>query len=98
VAPAYAEILEYCDERCQDFVQLWAESGLPLPVVGYELMDERGRVCSGAELAWPDRKVAALLPEEFDRKAAFESRGWTVFDASELKKRQDEIRSLILLP
>ncbi|HEX5081873.1 MAG TPA: DUF1998 domain-containing protein [Blastocatellia bacterium] len=98
VSPEVAEVLEYCDERCQDFVQQWVESGLPLPIVGYELMDERNRVCAAAELAWPDNKVAALLTEEFDRKAAFESRGWTVFDATELKKKQDEIRTLILLP
>jgi hypothetical protein len=96
IPPEVAEVLEYCDERCHDFVQSWAESGLPLPVVGYELMDERNRVCAGAELAWPDKKVAALLPEEFDRKGAFESRGWSVFNATELKKRHNEIRSLIL--
>ena len=96
ISPDYAEVLEYCDERCQDFVQSWAESGLPMPVVGYELMDERGRVCAGAELAWPNKKVAALLPEEFDRRSAFESRGWKVFDTTEMTKRQDEIRSLIV--
>jgi hypothetical protein len=59
-------------------------------------MDERGRVCAGAELAWPDKNVAALLPEDFDKRSAFESRGWKVFDATELKKKQDEIRSLIV--
>jgi hypothetical protein len=64
--------------------------------VGYELMEERNRVCAGAELAWPDKKVAALLPEEFDERSAFESHGWKVFDATELTKRQDEIRSLIV--
>ncbi len=96
ISPEVAEVLEYCDERCQDFVQSWAESGLPLPVVGYELADERGRVCAGAEFAWPGKKVSALLPEDFDKRSEFESRGWTVFDATELTKRQAEIRSLVV--
>ena len=57
------ELVDLCDERCQEFVRSWSKRKLPPPEVGYELQDGKGRVCAQAELAWPDRKVAAVLPE-----------------------------------
>ena len=62
------ELVDLCDERCQEFVRSWAKRKLPLPEVGFELQDDKGRVCAQAELAWPDRKVAAVLPEGGDQR------------------------------
>jgi phosphatidylserine/phosphatidylglycerophosphate/cardiolipin synthase-like enzyme len=94
--PAYAdELLDYCDERCKAFLQQWIEQGLPRPIVGFELQDDAGRVCADAELAWPDRKVAALLPERADAKGALEDRGWTVLDATQLAANDVQLRELI---
>ncbi|MEP7341953.1 MAG: DUF1998 domain-containing protein [Acidobacteriota bacterium] len=95
VSPEYAEALDHCDERYRDFVQSWAEKGLPLPDVGYELKDESGRICAQAELAWPERNVAVLLPEDCDRKPAFESRGWRVFNAADLTKLTSQLQTLM---
>ena len=66
-----------------------------LPEVGFELPDEKGRVCAHAELAWPTRKVAAVLPEGGDQRAEFERRGWTVLDATDLANHETELRSLL---
>ena len=66
-----------------------------MPEVGYELVDDRGRVCAQAELAWPDRKVAAVLPEEGDQRAEFEKRGWTVRDAIVLADHETELKTLL---
>jgi hypothetical protein len=96
VSPEYAEVIEYCDESCQDFVESWAEKGLPLPVVGFELLDEKGRVCAEAELAWPEKKVAALLSSQVQGAEAFESRNWRIFAADDLISKQMEIQSLIV--
>jgi hypothetical protein len=85
--------IDLCDERVQDFVRSWVARGLPMPKVGYELPDEKGRVCAQAELAWPDRKVAAVLPEGGDHHAGFERRGWTVFDATDLGGQEAQLRS-----
>jgi hypothetical protein len=85
-------LVDLCDERVQDFVRSWARRGLPLPEVGYELADEKGRVCAQAELAWPDRKVAAVLPEGGDHRAGFEQRGWIVFDATNLGEQEAKLR------
>jgi DEAD/DEAH box helicase domain-containing protein len=57
--------------------------GLLLPDVGFELADARGAVTGYAELAWPDRKVALLLPEQSEFARVFGRGGWTVFSLGE---------------
>ena len=59
-----------------------AELGLPPPVVGYELLDEKGRIVAEAELAWAALKVAVLLPDT-GVEAKFGATGWTCFVAAE---------------
>jgi hypothetical protein len=86
-------LVDLCDERVQAFVRSWAKRGLTLPQVGYELQDDRGRICAQAELAWPEQKVAAVLPEGGDGRAEFERRCWTVFDATELSGQEAQLRS-----
>ncbi len=92
---AIDQLVDLCDERVQDFVRSWAERGFPRPEVGHELQDEKGRVCSQAELAWPDRKVAAVLPEGGEGRAEFERRGWTVFEATDLDDHEAQLRSAL---
>ena len=89
------ELVDLCDERCQDFLRSWAGRGLALPEVGYELQDGKGRVRAQAELAWPGQKVAAVLPEGGDQRAEFEGRGWTALDATELSRHEAQLRSLL---
>ncbi|WP_406699441.1 DUF1998 domain-containing protein [Singulisphaera sp. Ch08] len=89
------ELVDLCDERCQKFVRSWAEQMLPWPEVGFELADEKGRVCAHAELAWPSKKVVAVLPEGGDLRAEFEGRGWTVWDATALTNHETELRSIL---
>ena len=71
----------YCDERCRNVVRTCASEGLPLPSVGYELEDDRGSVCAEAELAWPDKKLALLLPEQSHYEGTFGHRGWATMSA-----------------
>jgi hypothetical protein len=82
------ELLAYCDERCRAIIRTCAEQSLPLPAVGYELADDKGRVCADAELAWPSQKVSVLLPERMDAAAAFREAGWKVFSAADLADLQ----------
>ncbi|MGP0066024.1 MAG: DrmB family protein [Isosphaeraceae bacterium] len=89
------ELVDLCDERVQEFLRGWIARGLPMPEVGYELQDGKGRVCAQAELAWPQRKVAAMLPEGGDHRAEFEKRGWTVRDATALANHETELKTLL---
>ena len=53
-------------------------------VVGFELSDESsGATIAEAEMAWEDRKVAWLLPEQEDYADVFKNKGWTVLLSSE---------------
>ena len=89
------ELVDLCDERCQEFLRSWSKRKMPMPEVGFELQDGKGRVCAHAELAWHSQKVAAVLPEGGDQRAGFEKRGWTVWDATALADHEKELRSLL---
>ncbi len=54
---------------------------IPSPEPGFELADETGQVVAEAELAWPSRRTAVLLPEQDVHKMHFERAGWRVFTA-----------------
>jgi hypothetical protein len=89
------ELVDYCEDRCKSFVRAWAGKKLLLPVVGFELQDGDGRVCAQAELAWPAKKVAAILPEGVDARPAFEKQGWKVLDATDLTTMEAKLRELL---
>lgn len=54
----------------------------PIPEVGYEGADERGRVFAEAELAWPDHKLVVLTSAQEDQAVAWRAKGWSVFMTS----------------
>jgi hypothetical protein len=81
------ELLAYCDERCRSLVRTCAAEGRPLPEVGFELQDKQGRVCAEAELAWPSKKVAVVLPDQADAAKAFAEQGWRVFSTEDDSQR-----------
>jgi hypothetical protein len=75
------DVLQYADggePGMAELLDALAGRGVRPPVVGYELGEEGW----AAELAWPDRKVAVLLPgdandpETTQRGAAFAAAGW----------------------
>jgi DEAD/DEAH box helicase domain-containing protein len=78
----------YADERCRGLVRACIAHNRLLPEVGYELQDTSGRVCADAELAWPARKLALLLPERLDASQAFRDQGWSVYTATDLTVEQ----------
>ena len=51
---------------------------LPAPEPGHELADHAGKVVAHAELAWPGRQVALLLPNQEHHKMHYERSGWHV--------------------
>ena len=55
-----------------------ARRDLPAPELGHELADDAGKVVAHAELAWPSRRVALLLPDQEHHKMHYERSGWHV--------------------
>ncbi|NBG88128.1 DEAD/DEAH box helicase [Isachenkonia alkalipeptolytica] len=57
----------------------------PPSSVGFELENENSKIIAQAELAWEERKIAILLPEQNEYKPVFEKLGWKAFDIQNLK-------------
>jgi DEAD/DEAH box helicase domain-containing protein len=55
----------------------------PLPLIGYELADDRGHVVAEAEMAWPDQRLVVLTADQDDLSAGWMKAGWDVFQLSD---------------
>jgi DEAD/DEAH box helicase domain-containing protein len=79
----WTEILEQVfDDEAKVYLNKLITIGVPSPSsVGYELVNSRGAVIAGCELAWEDKKIAFLLEE--DAKDIFEREGWKVIMVNE---------------
>lgn len=75
--------LELASPDVRAWLLALAHAGTPLPEVGFELIDERGRVLAEAELAWASLRIAVLLTDYQDDAPRFEAQGWTVYIATE---------------
>ena len=78
----WIEVLSLVLRETQDWAHALALSKVPVPEVGYELLDDKGRVVAESEMAWPAARVAVLLPDSGD-VAKFESAGWDCFVVTE---------------
>ena len=65
-----------------------SECGAPVPDAGFELTGDRGAVIAEAVLAWPAHRIAVLLPDQKAHAAAFEARGWQVFESGDENLRE----------
>ncbi|QEA13948.1 DEAD/DEAH box helicase [Comamonas flocculans] len=86
--------LELASPDVQAWLLALAHAGAPLPEVGFELIDERGRVLAQAELAWASQRIAVLLTDYQDDAPRFEAQGWTVYIAIEDAPTQALLASL----
>lgn len=83
----------------QPWLQQLSRQGVSLPKVGYELMGSDERVLAEVELAWPDRKVAVLMPSDEDGgdnpdRERMVGMGWTVFVVS-TESALDELLAIL---
>jgi DEAD/DEAH box helicase domain-containing protein len=78
----WIEVLSLVLRETQDWAHALARGRVPVPEVGYELLDDKGCVVAESEMAWPAARVAVLLPDSGD-VAKFESVGWACFVMTE---------------
>ena len=78
----WEEAVDLAAPELRSAMDRWSELGVPAPEAGFELTGPTGRVIAEAELAWPEFKVAVLLPEQRSCAGQFEGAGWTVLDGS----------------
>lgn len=78
----WIEVLSLVLRETQNWAHALALAKVPVPEVGYELLDDKGRVVAESEMAWPTGRVAVLLPDS-GAVAKFESAGWACFVVAE---------------
>ena len=76
LAAAWEAVLEQCMGSVQPGLLDLALQGLPLPEVGYEHVDAQGQVVAEAELAWPMRRLAVMLPQQQEYASVWLAAGW----------------------
>lgn len=78
----WLEALSLVLRETQAWAHALAVAGLPAPQIGYELLDDKGRVVAESEMAWPAVRVTILLPDT-GAEAKFKAAGWTCFVVTE---------------
>lgn len=79
---AWMDVLSLVLRETQAWAHALALANVPVPEVGYELLDEKGRIVAESEMAWPVARVTVLMPDSGDA-ANFEAAGWTSFVVTE---------------
>ena len=92
LSDAWKDALEQVDADLRELLASLAGSGIPFPELGYELEGSSGRVVAEAEVAWPNHKVAVLMPYQSEHESRFVSAGWRVLRDG---TSADEIRAAL---
>ncbi|MBC7704127.1 MAG: DEAD/DEAH box helicase [Rhodoferax sp.] len=82
LAAEWAAVVDQALAAVHAGLKALAATGLPPPLAGHELADERGRVVAEAELAWPQYRLVVLLPDQEDLMPAWRAAGWQVVVAA----------------
>jgi DEAD/DEAH box helicase domain-containing protein len=93
----WSEILEQIfDDSVKECVNKLIHLGISAPsAIGFELQNSSGVVIAECELAWEEKKIAILLPEQWSYNEKFNEMGWTALSVEdsfvlEMFQRGDE--------
>lgn len=79
VSSVWEEDLEYIDDSAKAMADKLIAISAPAPSsVGYELEDSMGAGIAEAEMAWEEKKIVYLLPDQEEYRSIFENQGWAV--------------------
>ena len=96
IESGWEQVFRFSSPEINDLLLSCQHSNIPAPIIGYELMDNEGKIAAFAEAAWEDKKVAILIFEIEESKRAFEEQNWLTFspqDSSILLKEAFQLRS-----
>ena len=57
------------------------KDNLEIPILGYDLLNDRGTIIAEADLAWATTKLCILNQRQEQNSEKFETAGWTVLNA-----------------
>lgn len=83
---------QHASSECQAIFEKLRELGLPAPRVGYEVTGEDNLVVGECELAWPNEKLAVVLPSQSNIVGRLEQTGWRVHDLNDIETLIKQLR------
>jgi len=74
----WTEVLSQVLQPLREGLEKLAQAGADVPLVGHELLDEKGKVVADCELVWEKSRVVILRDDQADLSAEWSSRDWSV--------------------
>jgi DEAD/DEAH box helicase domain-containing protein len=90
-----ATLMDLVAQEMRDLCVQVAERGKALPQAGFELTSDAGEIIATAELAWPACHLAVQLEHEVDGTHCFETAGWRVFVADDLRTAPEHLLDIL---
>jgi len=75
-----ARLIEEADPLAHATISACAKNGWSLPEVGFEPTGPDGSIVGIVELAWPQKKIAAVMREQKEFAEPLEENGWTIVE------------------
>ena len=77
---AIARLIEEADALAHGAISACAKNGWDLPEVGFEPTGPDGSIVGMVELAWPQKMIAAVMPEHKIFIGGLAKIGWTIVE------------------
>ncbi|WP_261546417.1 DEAD/DEAH box helicase [Burkholderia multivorans] len=74
---AWQEVLTQAFKAMQPGLRRLAQAGASVPMLGLELLNEKGKVVADGELCWDGEKLALLRDDQSDFADEWAAQGWT---------------------
>lgn len=76
---------------CHQLIDFCQQRDFPYPEIGFELVDDKGRVLGELELGWEEERIGVLLTSEEQEEIENVAIGWTFYLDSELEAIQEKL-------
>lgn len=77
------ELLAFSGETAQKLIDYAIEKAMEIPEIGFEVVDNNGRVTGEIEIAWTERKIGYLSEEYQDIADQLKDLGWMIVGSVE---------------
>lgn len=91
-ASVHERLLELTDSpECRQIIDFCQENDFPYPEIGFELVDDNGKVLGELELGWEEERIGVLLTPEDRKEIENVSSGWAFYLEAELVEIQERL-------
>jgi DEAD/DEAH box helicase domain-containing protein len=80
----FEELFICSDSKFHPLLKKIIKYNLEIPILGYDLLNDRGTIIAEADLAWATTKLCILNQRQEQNSEKFETAGWTVLNATDL--------------